>query len=50
MGGRNLTVGSDAHVAERLTNGLEQAAEMLRSKGVTVLTYYLNRRPVKYTI
>ena len=50
MGGRNLTVGSDAHVTERLTNGLGQAAEMLRRKGVTELTYYLERRAVKYTV
>ena len=50
MGGRNLTVGSDAHVAERLTNGLCQAADMLRSKGVTELTYYLERQPVRYCI
>ena len=49
MGGRNLTVGSDAHVPERLTNGLDQAAEMLRSKGVAELTYYMERKPVKYT-
>ena len=50
MGGRNLTIGSDAHVAERLTNGLQQAADMLRSKGVNELTYYLERQPVKYKI
>ena len=50
MGGRNLTVGSDAHVAECLTNGLDQAAEMLRSKGITELTYYLERQPVRYII
>ncbi len=50
MGGRNLTIGSDAHVPERLTNGLEQAADLLRSKGITELTYYLNRQPVHYTI
>ena len=50
MGGRNLTVGSDAHTAERLTNGLAQAAAMLREKGVTELTYYLRRQPVAYRI
>lgn len=48
MGGRNLTVGSDAHAAERLTNGLDMAAEMLRRKGVRKLTYYLNRKPIQY--
>ncbi len=48
MGGRNLTVGSDAHVAERLTNGLDQAAEMLKRKGISELTYYLDRRPIVY--
>ena len=50
MGGRNLTIGSDAHVTERLTNGLDQAASLLRRKGITELTYYLNRKPVRYPI
>ncbi len=50
MGGRNLTVGSDAHVAERLTNGLDHAATMLKRKGIRTLTYYLNRSPVQYAI
>ena len=50
MGGRNLTIGSDAHVTERLTNGLEQAAEMLKRKGILHLTYYLNRMPVQYQL
>ena len=50
LGGRNLTIGSDAHVAERLTNGLADAAAMLRSKGITELTYYLERRPKRYSL
>lgn len=50
MGGENLTIGSDAHVAERLSNGLEQAADLLRCKGITELTYYLNRQPIRYSI
>ena len=50
MGGRNLTVGSDAHVPERLTNGLADAAALLRRKGITKLTYYLNRQPVRYSL
>lgn len=50
MGGRNLTVGSDAHVTERLTNGLDQAATMLKRKGIRTLTYYIHRSPVQYTI
>ena len=48
LGGRNLTVGSDAHTAERLTNGLQQAADMLQKKGVAELTYYLQRKPLRY--
>ena len=50
FGGNNLTVGSDAHVTHRLTNGLQQAAAMLQSKGIKELTYYLNRSPVAYSI
>ena len=46
FGGRNITVGSDAHTAKRLTNGLDQAARMLRAKHVTELTYYIERKPV----
>lgn len=46
FGGNNLTIGSDAHVANRLTNGLRQAAAMLKRKGIDELTYYLNRSPV----
>ena len=50
MGGRNLTIGSDAHTADRLTNGLTQAAGMLREKGAEELVYYVNRIPASYPI
>ena len=50
MGGRDLTVGSDAHTAGRLANGLSQAAAMLRGKGVTELIYYKERKPLRYPI
>lgn len=50
LGGNNLTIGSDAHVTERLSNGLDQAAKMLTQKGIHTLTYYLNRTPVHYDI
>ena len=50
LGGRSLTIGSDAHTAGRLTNGLRQAADMLRQKGIGALTYYIGRQPVTYSI
>ena len=50
LGGSNLTVGSDAHQADRLTNGLADAAALLRRKGITELTYYLQREPVRYSL
>ena len=50
MGGRRLTVGSDAHTPGRLANGLSRAAAMLREKGVTELTYYRERKPLRYPI
>lgn len=50
MGGSSLTVGSDAHTADRLANGLKQAQVMLKNRGITQLTYYLNRSPLSYSI
>lgn len=48
-GGRDFTIGSDAHVPGNCDYGLRQAAKMLASKGVTKLLYYKDRQPVLYS-
>ncbi|MBR2454195.1 MAG: histidinol-phosphatase HisJ family protein [Clostridia bacterium] len=45
LGGRLLTLGSDAHSAQRVGFGFDETAEKLREKGFTHLAYYENRQP-----
>ncbi|MBQ9084009.1 MAG: histidinol-phosphatase HisJ family protein [Clostridia bacterium] len=50
MGGRAITLASDAHIPENATHGLAEGAAMLRSLGVTEACYYRNRKPVYYPL
>ncbi len=50
MGGRRITLGSDAHTPEHAACGLAAGAAMLRSLGVTEVCYYQARRPVYYPL
>lgn len=50
MGGTLITLGSDAHSADRLANGFKETAEMLKRLGFTHCAYYENRRPKLYSI
>jgi histidinol-phosphatase (PHP family) len=50
MGGRMITLGSDAHVPENVSCGLAAGVAMLRSLGVTEACYYQNRQPVYYPL
>lgn len=50
LGGRYITLASDAHVPEHAAAGLAEGAAMLRSLGVTHACYYQNRRPVQYPL
>lgn len=50
LGGTKFTLGSDSHINGRLSRGLEAAAELLLSRGITELYYYINRKPIKYSI
>lgn len=46
LGGRYVTVGSDAHCCEDLASGIEQAYELLRDCGFTHYTVYEKHKPV----
>ncbi|MCH1984488.1 histidinol-phosphatase HisJ family protein [Ruminococcus sp. OA3] len=50
LGGRLLTIGSDAHTAFRTGVGFENAAEMLRRTGFRSYTIYRGRKPVEIPI
>lgn len=50
LGGRRLTIGSDAHTASRTGVGFEQAAEALRRTGFRSYTVYRGRKPVDIPI
>ncbi len=50
LGGRLVTLGSDAHVDDDVGSGIKEGGEMLKSIGFAEAFYYENRRPVGYEI
>ncbi len=50
MGGKMLTLGSDAHASENASYGFIKAKEMLNSLGVFEAYYFKNRKPIKYEL
>ena len=50
LGGRLLTIGSDAHTASRVGAGYEEAAEALRRCGFDAYTIFRDRKPVFFKI
>lgn len=50
MGGKLLTLGSDAHKAEKLGKGFGQTVQLLKSWNVTQLYYFKNRKLCAYPI
>lgn len=50
LGGKRLTVGSDSHSPENLTNGLPEGVKIIKDEGFDTLTYYLDRKPAEYKI
>lgn len=50
LGGRLITLGSDAHVLEKASTNFEKAAELLLDIGFKNLYYYEKRVPVAYEI
>lgn len=47
LGGELITVGSDAHVTERLAYGFDEVCEVLKDVGFRYYTVYKNRKPVQ---
>lgn len=45
MGGRLITLGSDAHTADRLANGFDETVSLLKEIGFRDYCYYERRRP-----
>lgn len=50
MGGRLLTLGSDAHKSDRIGTDFEAVRNYLREKGIDRLVYYKKRVAQEYTI
>lgn len=47
LGGRYVTIGSDAHCKEDIGSGFAEARELLQSAGFTHYTYYKNGEPIE---
>lgn len=45
LGGEIITIGSDAHAPQRIAEGFDRAADILRVCGYRYYTVFLNRRP-----
>ncbi len=50
MGGRNITIGSDAHRKENIAVGFRDAVAMLREIGFTNGSYYVKRKRKEYIL
>lgn len=50
LGGELITLGSDAHSADRVANGFDRTREMLLRQGFTHVVYYENRKAVEYEL
>lgn len=46
LGGRLVTLGSDAHDPTRVGQGFKEAAELIKSAGIPYLTHFVRKRPV----
>lgn len=50
MGGKKITLGSDAHKKENASFCFDEAKEMLVSLNVKTAFYYKNRKPIEYKL
>lgn len=50
MGGRLITLGSDAHISANLGNGFDEAIKLLKKYGFTGYYYYENRKSTECKI
>ena len=46
LGGKYVTLGTDAHSPEQITNGLNEGIGLLKKTGFDKVTYYEKRKPV----
>ena len=50
LGGRKITLGSDAHVSERVANGFDEVAEILKTVGFKFYCYFEKRKAVEVSL
>lgn len=50
LGGKRISLGSDAHSPEKLSLGLHETAKLIKEMGFNSLTCYVNRSPVEYSV
>lgn len=50
LGGEHITLGSDAHVAEKLGTGIPATMQMLLDAGFTHFTFFKERNPIQLKI
>ena len=46
LGGRLVTLGSDAHAPANVGQGFKEAAELIKEAGIPYLTHFVKRKPV----
>ena len=50
MGGKLITVGSDAHITQNASINFDRAIEFIKKTGFENLYYFKNRKPISYKI
>lgn len=50
LGGKSIAVGSDSHTPDMLCAGLNESVAIIKKLGFDTLTYFIDRKPVKYKI
>lgn len=50
LGGKSIAVGSDSHTPDMLCAGLYESVAIIKKLGFDTLTYFIDRKPVKYKI
>ena len=50
IGGRMITLGSDAHIPQNASKDFEAAVSFLKATGFESIYYYKNRKPVEIQI
>lgn len=50
LGGKRVTLGADAHKADRVASGIQEALDILRRVGFTQYTVYTDRKPIQIPI